>query len=226
VLIQGVLAPLTGQTAAAATLSPSVVALAKGAAPTLAAVKLKLGLLAAACAAIVTGLSVAAYQLSDPSEIAQPEAPAEALTFRPPPIPLLKPIDERVYAVAFSPDGTKLIAAGGMRTLPGQLEIWDIPGGKELVKVRGIPGVRTSAFSPTGKTIATAGMSGEIQLRDAGTGAEIVSVKGHKIGVNGVAFSPDGASLVSVGLDKLIKLWDVNGLKERATFRGHTDMIY
>jgi len=226
VLIQGALAPLTGQTAAAATLSPSVVALAKGAAPTLAAVKLKLGLLAASCAAIVTGLSVAAYQLSDSDEVAQPEAPAEALTFRPPPIPLLKPIDERIYVVAFSPDGTKLIAAGGMRTLPGQLKIWDIPGGKELVRVRGIPGVRTSAFSPNGKTIATAGMSGAIQLRDAGTGAEIVSVKGHTIGVNGVAFSPDGAALVSVGLDKLIKLWDVNGLKERATFRGHTDMIY
>jgi WD40 repeat protein len=182
---------------------------------------------ALALSALVSGIAPFARQRAAAGDEPAPAAIVqEAATFVPPPMPLIQPIDEQVLALAFTPDGTKLITAGARHTVPGQLKVWDVATGMELAAVKGISGVRGLAISPDGRTIATADFSGSVRLRDVATAKELAAAKGHTIGINSVAFSKDGTSLVTAGLDRFLKLWDVNGLKERQVFRGHTDMIF
>jgi hypothetical protein len=135
-------------------------------------------------------------------------------------------IDEQVLALAFTPDGKKLVTAGARETSPGQFMVWDVASRKELVRVRGIPGIRGVAVSPDGQTVACGVFGGVLTLRDVNAGETRAEATGHDIGVNSVAFSRDGSFLLTAGLDRVVKLWDVKGLRERRAFHGHGDMVY
>ena len=70
------------------------------------------------------------------------------------------------------------------------------------------------AFSPDGATLATAGPSGTISLRESRTGRTIRTLGGHGGGVYDVAFSPDGSRLASAGGDGTVRVWDVASGRE------------
>jgi WD40 repeat protein len=69
--------------------------------------------------------------------------------------------------------------------------------------------VMSVAFSPDGKTLASASVDQTIKLWDVATGKEQATLKGHTEVVFSVAFSPDGKRLASGSKDGTIKLWDV-----------------
>ncbi|HJT78069.1 MAG TPA: hypothetical protein VJ739_12770, partial [Gemmataceae bacterium] len=114
---------------------------------------------------------------------------------------------------------------GGDYRLPGQLRIWDVAAGKPLVTRRVERGVRSAAYAPDGKVLATGHWDGDILLRDPLTGEVRAKLTGHAVGVNGLAFSPDGTLLASAGLDRAVMLWDVPARRERQEFLGHEDMV-
>jgi RNA polymerase sigma factor (sigma-70 family) len=142
-----------------------------------------------------------------------------------PPVALGTPIDEQVLTVAFTPDGKRLLTAGGSSVRPGQIQTWDVASKKAVTTLRPLPGVRSLSVAPDGQTYASADFQGDVRIRDAATGQERAVVHGHDGGAACVAFAPDGMSLLSAGADRTVKLWQADGLAEQHTFVGHSDAV-
>jgi eukaryotic-like serine/threonine-protein kinase len=122
---------------------------------------------------------------------------------------------DAVTSVAFSPDGKRLASAAGtaLEMVPGQVKVWDVATGQDLLTLRGhTAGVTSVAFSPDGKRLASGSQDGTVKVWDAQTGKVLWTLKG-KI-VHCVAFSPDGKLLASEGPEGTVKLWDPETGKE------------
>ncbi|KAI9687134.1 MAG: hypothetical protein M1822_002545 [Bathelium mastoideum] len=86
--------------------------------------------------------------------------------------------------------------------------------------------IRAVAFSPDGKTLASASNDKTVRLWDGTTGAALQRLKGHTDTVWDVAFSPDGTTLASASSDKTIRLWDRRSGVMSQTLEGHTDEVW
>jgi len=116
----------------------------------------------------------------------------------------------QVRALAFSPDGKRLAAAGGNPAQFGEVKIWSVADRQELRTIRGHrDNIFAVAFSPDGTQLATGSYDRLIKLWDAATGQEVKTLKDHTDAVFGLAFSPDGKRLASASADRTVKVWDV-----------------
>jgi WD40 repeat protein/serine/threonine protein kinase/Flp pilus assembly protein TadD len=89
----------------------------------------------------------------------------------------------------------------------------------------GTGSVRSVAYSPDGRRIASAHDDGSIVLWDARTGREIRSLTGHLGCVSSVTFDDDGGRLISGGFDGTVRVWDANTGQEKSILRGHSRPI-
>jgi hypothetical protein len=69
-------------------------------------------------------------------------------------------------------------------------------------------GVTSVAFSPDGKTLASASEDQTVLLRNPVTGQNTGRLTGHNARANSVAFSPDGKTLASASEDWTVQLWN------------------
>jgi WD40 repeat protein/serine/threonine protein kinase len=126
--------------------------------------------------------------------------------------------------VAFSPDGSRLLIAGGITHEAGKVAIWDVNGNREVLswKVGGGP-VLAATLSRDGTRIAAAcwgyvdaeqkEVVGRVEVWDAATGTPLLTIKEDLELVLGVAFSPDGKRIAAVQGSQQrsrreVKVWD------------------
>ena len=134
---------------------------------------------------------------------------------------------EKVWSVAFSPDG-RAIASGGRSVL-----LWEVSSRKLICALKGHAAtVNSLGISPDGKMIASASWDGTIRLWSVPDGKPLASIdcgnktKGEHIATP-LAFSCDGKMLAwgdgvwGVG----VRLWSIPEGKPLATFDGHCSHI-
>jgi WD40 repeat protein len=120
-----------------------------------------------------------------------------------------------VWSLSFSADGRRLASAGGGDH--GEMKLWDLESGREVLGVALPVRVSGVALSPDARRLASAvggaGYDpGEVKLWDVTTGRETLALRGHIGGVSSVAFSLDGWRLVSTGFDTSVRVWDATPL--------------
>ena len=92
--------------------------------------------------------------------------------------------------------------------------------------------IRSWAFSPDSKILASASRDGTIQLSEVNTGKQILTFKTHTNATAAVAFSPDGKILAGgsvydsqLGRWDLIRLWELPSGRVLTTLIGHTSSV-
>jgi WD40 repeat protein len=134
--------------------------------------------------------------------------------------------DDLLYGLAFSPDGSRLVAVGQEATV---LQV-DLATGKRLVSHEGPRAARYVAFSPDGTRLVVAGQY-LTKVLDAATGEELLSLRTENqrgyntAGVNPRAcFSPDGKHLAALWAES-VSVWsaEADGPRARTARRQAAD---
>jgi WD40 repeat protein/energy-coupling factor transporter ATP-binding protein EcfA2 len=88
--------------------------------------------------------------------------------------------------------------------------------------------VTSLAFRPDGRTLASAGADGTVQVWDARTHRQLGKpLTGHTDAVRSLAFSRDGRMLASAGADGTVRLWDARTHRQLGKpLTGPTDTVY
>ncbi|WP_086168347.1 NACHT and WD repeat domain-containing protein [Streptomyces pharetrae] len=127
-------------------------------------------------------------------------------------------------AVAFSPDGRTLTAAGSDQTA----HLWDISNPadpKPLESPISNNVVNTVTFSDSGRLMAFGGDDNTIWLENVIAPDKVRNLTqpltGHSGHVLGLAFNPEGTLLASAGADHTVRLWTI----PRTILSGHTSYV-
>lgn len=118
-------------------------------------------------------------------------------------------LSERILSLAFSKDGSVLVAGGGTPARFGEIQLWDAANGKlrRSVMLTGDT-VFGASLSPDGSRVATGCTDNTVRILDAASGKELYKMGAHENWVLGTVFSVDGKRVVSVGRDRSAKLTD------------------
>jgi WD40 repeat protein len=125
---------------------------------------------------------------------------------------------------AFSLDGRHIVMRDDQL-----LEVFDTTSGARTATFKRRASHTAVAFSPDGRRIVSGDYHGNVEVWNAATGQEELSLARHADNgfangypirlVTGVAFSPDGQRIVSVFVSGLVKVWDGATGHEILTFQ-------
>lgn len=116
---------------------------------------------------------------------------------------------EKILSLVFTPDGTKLIAAGGTPARFGEVQVWDTATHKLTSKIRACGDtIFGASVSPDGTRVAFGCPDQTTRIHDIATGEELHKSSYHENWVLGTAFGLDGKRLVSVGRDSAARVAD------------------
>lgn len=135
-------------------------------------------------------------------------------------------VAERVYDIAFHPDGARIAVASGTPGQIGEVKIFAIADGALLADLVTVEDAMFGvAFSPDGARLAACGADRSIRIFEVATGKEPVHVEDHADWVMDIAWSPDGTKLVSASRDKTSKVFDAATGDALVTFNGHGEAV-
>ena len=111
--------------------------------------------------------------------------------------------DEPVAALAFSPNGQRLVVGSSDDTV----SVWNLAAGAQLWQHRHTADVSSVSFSGGGRFVFSTSFDSTAVVRDAETGQEAATVQ-HQGTVRSGAFSPDERYFATGGDDRTARIWD------------------
>ncbi len=131
--------------------------------------------------------------------------------------------DQRVEALAWSPDSSQIAVALGNE----RVNVWSIATGDVIVFESSQPGdANAVAWSPDGKSIAAVSGNTAVEVRSTTTGNLSFTYKGHALAVLTLGWSPDGQRIASGGADGTVQVWDASTGNTNVIYQGHTAEVY
>lgn len=128
------------------------------------------------------------------------------------PVKRLLAATDSVLALACSPDGSRLAAAGA----DNRLRMFAMPEGKRLWDIEPhADWITALAFSPDGKILASASRDRTARLFDAVTGTIEATHTGHDTAVTSIQFSRDGKEVFSGDAGGQIRRWGLDGEEKK-----------
>ncbi len=136
-------------------------------------------------------------------------------------------VAQRVQGLAYSPDGARLVVAGGSPGMSGEVKLFD-PAKGVILRTLAASGdmILAVCFSPDGRRLATGGADNAIRVFNADDGKPRLLIEQHTDWVMGLAFSPDGAQLVSASRDKSARVFDAQSGALEDSYTGHGDAVF
>jgi WD40 repeat protein len=132
------------------------------------------------------------------------------------------------WAMAFSPDGERILTGEGRACCGGSLQSWLVHEVQPPELIRGYNlRYRDLAYAPDGESIAVAFLGSAVfWLMDPQDGRQIHAFEGHSYRVNSVDFSYDGGLVASAGRDYKVRLWRTGDGELLRTLEAHTDEVF
>ena len=133
---------------------------------------------------------------------------------------------DQVQSLAWSSDGSRLAAAGGVPGKSGEVVIFDTTTWKPLQTLNGhTEVVYAVAWKPASTEVATGSLDKTVRIWDSVTGKSVRTIKDHADAIFGVAYSPNGKLLATASGDRTAKLFDTSTWKRTDTLNAHQDAV-
>jgi dipeptidyl aminopeptidase/acylaminoacyl peptidase len=130
-------------------------------------------------------------------------------------------LPETALTVAFSPDGTRLAAGAGDRTV----RLFDVASGRETRVLRQhADWVQSVAFSPDGARLVSASRDRTARVSNVERGELETTYTGHDAALIGAVFSPTGSTVLSAARGSAVHQWEVSSGERKMEMKELTDL--
>jgi hypothetical protein len=168
----------------------------------------------------------AGARFDGPSEAETPLAALVDPLAHLPEVAVRSPAPEPARAVAFTPDGTRLVVGRG-----AGVEVLDATSGRVARRFGDFPGPVTGVrVAADGRAAFVAGgrpgQFGSLTFLALDGSGERHEARAHRDAILAVALSPDGRLLATASYDRTVALWDVATRGVVRTLAEHTDAVH
>ncbi|HEY8146960.1 MAG TPA: protein kinase [Kofleriaceae bacterium] len=124
-------------------------------------------------------------------------------------------------------NGIEFDAAGERMTTGGlDISMWAADGAGTRPATGHQSAIYGLAFTPDGKTLATADIEGVIRVWDVATGTARCTFRGHEGEMRAAAINPRGDLLATGGWDRIIRLWSLPSCAPAGVLEGHERRVF